>query len=498
MNLSLPPPLAFKQKPLAIMLVLAMLAPLGLTACGKKDATTTAGAGGAGAAAKMPPSVVNVMPVQFQSIPLITDLSGRTVAYQEATVTPQASGIIEQQLFREGNFVRQGQPLYRLNADNYTSAATSAAADLEKAKASEGSAVANVANAKANLKSAEVQQKLAEVKLNRLKALFSESEKAVSQQEIDVQLADLATKAAAVESARSNLAVAQAAVATANANVKGVQATIANSNLSLSRTTITAPMSGRASRPNVNVGALVTAGQTAIMTISRLDPIYVDISQSAAEMLALRQKMNNGQVGQGINEVQLKLADGSIYPIRGQVSFGEAKVDATTGTVALRAIFRNPDNVLLPGMFVNAQLIQGVIPNAVLLPQSAINRTAKGETTVYIVGADNKIQVRPVKVNGTHNGQWIVTEGLKQGENVVIIGGAKVKSDQQVEVKPYVASEDTVNNLSNKPTTAVSNAPTNSAMPSAPSSASPSATATTTTTTTTQKTVVVPTSAAKP
>lgn len=491
MNQSLPPqPLAFSKKPLAILLLLAMTMPVALTACGKKD---PAAAGGAGAAAKMPPSVVNVMPVQFQSIPLTADLSGRTVAYQEATVTPQVSGIIDQQLFREGNFVRQGQPLYKINPDNYTSAATSAAADLEKAKASEGSAKANVANAVANLKSAEVQYKLAEVKLKRLASLIKES--AVSQQEYEVQAADLATKAAAVESARGNLQVAQAAVTTANANVKGVQATIANSNLSLSRTTITAPMSGRASRPNVNVGALVTAGQTAIMTISRLDPIYVDISQSAAEMLALRQKMNNGQVGQGINEVQLKLADGSIYPIRGQVSFGEAKVDATTGTVALRAIFRNPDNVLLPGMFVNAQLIQGVIPNAVLLPQSAINRTAKGETTVYIVGADNKIQVRPVKVNGTHQGQWIVTEGLKQGENVVILGGAKVKPDQQVEVKPYVASEDNLNNLGNKPATAVSNAPTNASANSAPSSASPSATATTTTTTTTQKTVVVPASA---
>lgn len=484
MNPSLPPSsLAFRKKPLFVLLVLAMTAPLAMTACGKKDASAGAGA----AAQKMPPTVVNVMPVKFQSIPLITDLSGRTVAFQEATVTPQVTGIIEQQLFREGNFVRQGQPLYKLNADNYTSAATSAAADLEKARASEGSAQANVANAKANLTSAKVQYDLAAAKLKRLGSLIAAN--AVSTQEYEVQAADLATKAAAVESARSNLEVAQAAVTSAKASVTGVQAAIANSQLSLNRTTITAPMSGRASRPNVNVGALVSAGQTAIMTISRLDPMYVDISQSASEMLALRQQMAKGQVGQAhTNEVQLKLSDGSIYPIRGQVSFEEAKVDPATGTVALRAVFRNPDNVLLPGMFVNAQIIQGVINNGVLLPQSAINRTAKGETTVNVVGADNKIQVRPVTVQGTYQGQWIVTSGLQQGENVVIIGGANVKAEQEVVVKPYVASEDTTNKPANA---AVTNAPTTAAV-TAP--ATPANSTTTTTTTTTQKTVVMPAS----
>lgn len=460
-----------------------------LVACNKTD---PAKAGAAGAAQKMPPTTVNVMPVQFQSIPLVTDLSGRTVAYQEATVTPQASGIIEQQLFREGNFVREGQPLYKLNADNYTSAASSAAADLEKARAAQGSAQANVANANANLVSAQVQYNLAAAKLKRLGSLISAN--AVSTQEYEVQSADLATKAAAVESAKSNLEVAKAAVTSAKASVAGVQASIANSQLNLNRTTVTAPMSGRASRPNVNVGALVTAGQTAIMTISRLDPIYVDISQSASEMLALRQQMEKGQVGEShTKEVQLKLADGSTYPMRGQVSFGEAKVDPATGTVALRAVFRNPDNVLLPGMFVNAQLIQGVINNGVLLPQSAINRTAKGDTTVNIVDANNKIVVRPVKVQGTYRGQWIVTSGLQQGENVVIIGGERLKPEQQVITKPYVASEDTTN----KPAaTMVSNGPTHTQTSNqAPAQVAPNPAVSTTTTTTTQKTVVVPAAA---
>lgn len=459
----------FKQKPLAVMLILAMTAPLALTACGKKEGAAGAG----GAAQQMPPTVVNVMPVQFQTIPLVTELAGRTVAFQEATVTPQVTGVIEQQLFREGSVVRQGQPLYKINADNYTSTAASAAADLEKARAAEGSAQANVANAAANLKSAEVQYNLANVKLKRLASLIASD--AVSKQEYEVQAADLATKAASVESARSNLQVARAAVASAAANVKGVQAMIRASQLNLSRTTITAPMSGVASRPLVNVGALVTAGQTQIMTISRLDPIYVDISQSAAELLALRQQMMKGQVGQAHSaEVRLKLSDGSLYPVAGQLSFEEAKVDPATGAINLRAIFRNPNYMLLPGMFVNAQVIQGVINNGVLLPQSAINRTAKGETTVNIVDANNKIQVRPVTVQGTYQGKWIITSGLQQGENVVIIGGSRAKPDQDVVVKPYVASEDTTNKPNPAPTNPAVNSPANSS----------------TTTTTTQQTVV--------
>ena len=149
--------------------------------------------------------------------------------------------------------------------------------------------------------------------------------------------------------------------------------------------------------------------------------------------------MMNGNLSQASSaQVRLKLSDGSRYPVIGQLRFEEAKVDGDTGTVNLRAVFDNDEFILLPGMMVRAEVIQGVVNNAVLLPQSAINRTAKGDTTVYIVDANKKIQVRPVKTSGTYEGQWVVTDGLKQGENVVVVGGAKVKPDQQVEVKPYV------------------------------------------------------------
>lgn len=478
------------------LLAVAIASSLFLVACNKSD-PAKASAAGAGAAQQMPPPVVNVMPVQFQTVPLVKKLAGRAVAMQEAVVVPQATGIITQQLFREGSMVKQGQALYRLNPDNYTSALAGSKAQLAQSQAGVQTAQANHANAVAALRSREAELRLAQKKYQRLIdiAKVKETAGAISIQEIDIAKTQVETAQAAVANAMAQIKVAEAGINSAKASVEGVQQTINSNQLNVNRTTVTAPLSGYIRKSNVDVGALVTAGQTQMTTIANLNGIYVDISQSSAEMLEFQQQVQKGKLATPNSAaVRLILADGSTYPLMGQLSFADQVVDKATGAVTLRAIFKN-NGMLLPGMFVNAEVLQGEVPNAVLLPQSAIIRTPKGETTVYIVGADNKIQVRPVKVNGTHQGQWIVTEGLKQGENVVILGGAKVKPDQQVEVKPYVASEDNLNNLGNKPATAVSNAPTNASATSAPSSASPSATATTTTTTTTQKTVVVPASA---
>ena len=172
------------------------------------------------------------------------------------------------------------------------------------------------------------------------------------------------------------------------------------------------------------------------MTISRLDPIYVDISQSSSELLKLRQQIAEGKAQPGMNSVELVLEDGSVYPARGKLALSEAKVDESTGAVTLRAIFPNSNNILLPGMYVTARLTQSVITNAALVPQSAVMRTPKSETQVYIVDENNKIQVRPVTINGTYKGQWVVTDGLQAGDKIVVIGGSKVKPEQEVVVKP--------------------------------------------------------------
>lgn len=429
------------------LLLTAMLASSTLlVACGKSDTAQQASA-----QQQMPPSVVNVLPVKFETIPLVKSLTGRTSAYQEAIVVPQVTGIIEKQLFRDGAFVKQGQPLYRLNPDNYTAGLASSQANYEQA-------LANINTAEASLKSQETQRDLAKANLARLEMLKNTN--AISKQEYDTGVATL-------RSAEAGVATAKAQIISAQKTAVAMKESVNSNQLNMSRTTITAPMSGRTERSKVNIGTLATAGATQMVTITQLNPIYVDISQSSTELLALRQQMMSGNLSASDSlQVRLKLADGSSYPVMGELSFDEAKVDESTGTVTLRAIFRNDQHLLLPGMMVNAELIQGVINQGMLLPQSAINRTAKGETTVYVVDAQKKIQARPVKVNGTLEGQWIITDGLKQGENVVVVGGSKVKPDQQVDVQPYVptsANTTAPMGQANQPTEGVKNQPVSGA-----------------------------------
>lgn len=419
-----------------VLLMVSLVGTGLLVGCNKSE---QAAAQQKAAAAQMPPSVVNVQPVQFQAVPLTAELSGKVVAYQEAVVTPQVSGIVERQLFREGNFVKQGQTLYQINADNYTSGLAGSKAQLEQSNANINTAKANYNNAVASVESRQAELALAETNLKRLESLKGTD--AISAKEYDQGVTQVRTAQAALKNAQAQVGVAQANINAAEAASKSAAQTVNSNQLNINRTLVKSPISGITGRSTVNVGALASAGQTQMVTVSQLNPIYVDINQSSAEMLALRQKMMAGDLSNARSaQVQLKLADGSVYPAVGQLRFGEAKVDSTTGTVNLRAEFANDDHVLLPGMMVNAELIQGVVPNAVLLPQSAITRTAKGDTTVYIVDANSKVQVRPVTVQGTYQGQWIVTGGLKQGEQVVMIGGAKVKPDQPVKAMPYVAS----------------------------------------------------------
>ena len=428
-----------------VLLMVSLASCSLLVACKKSDQATAQG-GAAAAQQKMPPTIVNVQAVNFQTIPLTKQLSGKVVAYQEATVTPQVSGIIDRQLFREGAFVKQNQPLYQINSDNYTNVLAGSRATLEQNIASINTAKANYNNALAVLESRQAELALVQTNLNRLKQLRGTD--AISSQEYDQGATQVRTAQAAVKNAQAQVGVAQANIEAAQAAARGAQQSVNNNQLNMNRTVVKAPISGITSRATVNVGALATAGSTQMVTISQLNPIYVDISQSSAEMLALRQQFASGTLSTPKTaQVQLKLADGSTYPVIGQLRFEEAKVDSTTGTVNLRAVFSNDNFVLLPGMMVNAELIQGIINNAVLLPQSAIIRTAKGESTVYVVDANSKVQVRPVTVQGTYQGQWIVTSGLKQGEQVVMVGAAKVKPDQAVKVMPYNASATAATNM---------------------------------------------------
>ncbi|WP_440455102.1 efflux RND transporter periplasmic adaptor subunit [Psychrobacter sp. ASPA161_9] len=412
------------------LVIASVLSGAVLVGCDKNEDSADAAA-----QQQMPPAVVNVQTVTFDSVPQVQTFSGRTAAYQTADVRPQVNGVIEEILFREGGNVKQGQPLYRINTDNYTSSVASGEAAVQQAQANYQTALANNANAKAELASRQASLAQAQNDLQRLRGLVDID--AISKQQYEQAQTQVRTAQAAVQSAAAAVGQTQAGIESAKAGIQTSKAGLNASTLDLNRTIVRAPLTGRTDRSSVTAGTLVSAGQPdPLVTISRLDPIYVDISQSSSELLKLRQQIAEGKAQAGMNSVELVLEDGSVYPVRGKLALSEAKVDKSTGAVTLRAIFPNSNNILLPGMYVTARLTQSVITNAALVPQSAVMRTPKSETQVYIVDQNNKIQARPVTINGTYDGQWVVTKGLQAGDQVVIIGGAKVKPEQEVVVKP--------------------------------------------------------------
>ncbi|UZA29218.1 efflux RND transporter periplasmic adaptor subunit [Moraxella bovis] len=353
---------------------------------------------------------------------MVKSFSGRVTAVETSEVRPQVTGIIESVAFHEGSYVKAGQELYRLNRDNYISAANSSIAAIQTAEASLISARASLAAQEATLAQARAD-------LARVESLVGID--AVSKQLYDQHKT-------AVRTAQANVEAAKATVNQANASINSAKANRDASQLDMSRTIIRAPISGKIGISAVTAGALVSASQvTPLATISRTDMVYVDISQSSSELLRLRQQMASGQASEGSTEVQIVLEDGETYPLIGRLALSDASVDEATGAVKLRAVFPNPDGLLIPGMYVNANLAQSVVHNAMLLPQTAIIRTPKGETQVYVVNQNKQIEVRNVKTAGTFQGQWVVTDGLTNGDNVVVVGGAKVKPEQAVETRPY-------------------------------------------------------------
>ncbi|QXW26743.1 efflux RND transporter periplasmic adaptor subunit [Acinetobacter johnsonii] len=369
----------------------ALATSIALVGCSKdpKDAQQ------AGAAQQMPPTEVGVLVAQPQSVEQSVELSGRTTAYEISEVRPQTSGVVLKRLFAEGSYVREGQALYEIDSSSNR---------------------ANVDNARAAIASAEANLNVLRVKEGRYRQLVGSN--AISKQEYD----DIVGQVKLAE-------------ATLNAN----QAVLKNAQINLGYSTVRAPISGQTNRSTVTVGALVTANQAEpLVTIQRLDPIYVDINQSSAELLRLRQQLSKGAVDSSNNtKVQLKLEDGSDYPVEGRLAFSDASVNPDTGTVTLRAVFSNPSHLLLPGMFANAKIVQAVIPNAYLIPQAALTRTPTGQAMAMLVNAKSAVESRPVTTVGVQGKDWIVTDGLKAGDKVIVDGIAKVKPEQQVTAKPY-------------------------------------------------------------
>ncbi|UNU73134.1 efflux RND transporter periplasmic adaptor subunit [Moraxella nasovis] len=417
---------------LYIAIITAIMAGVALTACDKpNDAKQSV-------AQQMPVATVNVQTVKLQSLPVIKEFSGRVNAVAVSEVRPQVTGIIDEVLFREGSYVKKGQPLYRINTDSYKSAVISGQAAVANAQATAQNARAAYANAKANIAVQKAALDQAQADLQRLSGLVEVD--AISQQAYDQAVTAVNTAQAKLQAAQATANQAAAGINSAEAAIGSAKAGLNASQLDLSRTIVRAPISGKIGISAATNGALVSANQAkALATISRTDMVYVDISQSSSELLRLRQQLSEGTASQGSLEVQIVLEDGTVYPILGQLALLDATVDESTGSVTIRAVFPNPDDILLPGMYVNARVAQAVIDNATLIPQSALIRSPKGDTQVYVVNNANKIEVRPVQVAGTYEGQWVISEGLVSKDQVVVLGGAKVKPGQDVKTAPYVS-----------------------------------------------------------
>ncbi|MCC3720054.1 efflux RND transporter periplasmic adaptor subunit [Rouxiella badensis] len=356
--------------------ILCILTIIGLSGC--HDNTTKE---------KPAPTQVGVVTLKSQPFTYSSDLTGRTTATLTSTVLPQVGGIIQRRLFKEGDEVKAGQALYQIDPSTYKAAYDQAAAALQSAKA---------------LVIADCQ------KARRYAILVKEQ--GVSQQDADdatatcgEDKASVAEKIAALEADKINL----------------------------DWTRVTAPISGRIGISTVTPGALVTANQTtALTTITALDSMYVDLTRSSVDLLELRKRAlakNSDTL-----DVTLTLEDGSVYPQKGKLELTEVSVDEATGSVTLRAVFPNPQHVLLPGMFVHASVDEGVIENAILAPQQAIIRDPKGNATAMVVDANNKVVVRKVITSTTSGDDYLISSGLQAGDRVIVEGTSKVNAGQVV------------------------------------------------------------------
>lgn len=370
----------------------ALIAAAALASCGS-SASQEGGVGGRGG--PKGPITIGYVVVQQGSAPIVQDLPGRVSAYQVSEVRPQVSGIILRRLFQEGAMVHQGQTLYQIDPSIYN---------------------AQASQAQANLQSARAQAEAARTLAARYRPLVQQQ--AISKQDY--------TNAVA-QARQANAAVAQnsAALRTAQINQRF--------------TRVPAPITGRIGLSSVTQGALVTANQTDVLTtITRLDPVFVDIQQSAADLLNIRQSLAQGGAAPTTAQVRLKLPDGSFYSETGTVEFSQVLVDQTTGTVTIRARFPNRQALLLPGMFVSAQFAQAIDTSAFLVPQPAITRDPKGNATLWVVGPGNRAVQRVVVTDRTQGPYWVVTQGLAPGEKVITQGTANLRDGAQI--KPVPAS----------------------------------------------------------
>jgi len=359
----------------------------------------TSGCGSQQAAPQPSIPEVAIVTVNPERVVLTTELPGRTSAYFVAEIRPQVNGIIQKRLFDEGSDVRAGEVLYQIDPAPY--------------QAAYNNAVAALARSEANLPPIRL-------KAERFRELIAV--KAISQQDFDNAIA---------------------ALKQAEADVEYSKATVESARINLAYTRITAPISGRIGKSNVTVGALAAAYQTyAFATIQQLDPIYVDATQSSANLLQFKRNMAAGRIkGTGPDQARVKLLleDGTPYPLEGTVKFSEVTVDPSTGSFILRMVFPNPKHTLLPGMYVRAVVQEGVVDGAILVPQQGVSRDPKGNPVTLIVDGSGKVEQRTITVARAIGDRWLVSEGLNPGDRLIVEGSQKVRPGASAKVVPFDA-----------------------------------------------------------
>lgn len=336
---------------------------------------------------------VGTITIKPETIESTYQLAGRTVASEISQVRPQVNGVVIEQLFKEGTQVNKGQPLYKIDSSLYRDGVDEAAGNLALAKATVNST---------------------RLQAERYKELIKVN--GVSQQELD-------NAQSAYEQAKATVAVNEAVLKTARTNLRYTQ--------------VSAPISGRIGRSSITRGALVTSAQTdPLATIQKLDPMYVDLTQSSDEYMALRKQLTENGIKPTELSVRLKLENGTAYAEQGTFKFSDVAVDEATGSVTLRAAFPNPNNALLPGLYVRAELGTGTRPNSVLIPQGALFRDAEGNPLVWIVGKDNKAEQRKIILGDAIDNRWLVTSGLKAGDQVIVEGLQGLSAGMTIEPTP--------------------------------------------------------------
>jgi len=418
---------------------------LSLGACGKPRE------GGAPPFGAVPE--VSFITVQTETIALTEELPGRTYAFLVAEVRPQVSGIIQKRLFTEGSEVKAGDVLYQIDPTLFQAAYDNAAANLAVARKAADRARAGLQTTLAQVARQQATVELARTNRSRFEDLVKEG--AVSASERDQAVTEAQVAEATLKAVEAQAKSDQEAVAAAEAAIKQAEAVLQTARVNLGYTRITAPIGGRIGKSNVTVGALVTAHQpNPLAVIQKLDPIYVDATQSSANLLRLKRNIEAGWIkggARGQARVKLFLEDGTPYPLEGTLKFSDVTVDPSTGSFTVRMVFPNPKQILLPGMYVRALVQEGVVDRAILIPQQAVSRDLKGNPLALVVNGSGKVEPRMLVLDRAIGDRWLVSSGLAPGDRVIVEGIQKVRPGVSVKAIPFGSGQKEVSQPPTKP-----------------------------------------------